>query len=183
MLSRGRLAGIIGYRNVSKGSRRIFAFESGLRLDRLLLAKIVDSLRMPKSEVELAWLGDWHDHYRRWEDWIDEPVPQSVLRLSVWGLYPWYAINRHIDRLRDAERLASRIAVNTNASSWLVFSRRVISCFDHRGRLVTRIEAIAPELGEPFADCQQNLWREIKRTSRPKTSYSPTHSCGRTPNQ
>lgn len=147
-----RLAQMLGCYDIAEASNRIVAFENGERFDPTLLDQMTSALEIPRQVVELAWLKDWTDLYRRWNRWIDEPISQFVFLATDDFGYELIPIVRHIFDYRTGERFASRIARRFNLPACLVFSRRAVSYFDRSGRLMHRVEALPPRLGEPFAE-------------------------------
>ena len=151
-ISRGQLAKLMGYRNLSKGSRRIESFERGQYFDYDLIALMANALHVPRDKCELAWFTDWCALQRQWTKWIDEPITQQVI-ISLGDMgYQRLVLRRLIPTLRPAEQYASRIARRSQQSTWLIFSRRVVSELDHRGRLIRRIESLPSKMGEAFVE-------------------------------
>lgn len=151
-ISRRRLAAIIGYVNLAKGTRRIEAFECGDRLDRALVSRMATALGIPQADVEMAWLADWWELLQRWNKWIDEPIPHCVVVEMKDANYLKIVIDRHVPMIRHVEHYATRVARRMGLPTWLIFSRRIASHFDRRGRLTGRVEAMPPSLGESFAE-------------------------------
>ena len=149
-ITRGRLAQMIGCLNTSKTARRIFDFESGERFDTELLSRITSALGIPRQDIELAWLSDWMVLHRHWMHWIDERIQQCVIVAADDIPFHSIALRRHLPILRSAEHYAAHVACHFRQCVCLVFSRRVASCLDYRGRLISRVEALPHSLGEEF---------------------------------
>ena len=149
-ISRGKLARMIGYGNLTRGAHRINEFERGEGFDPELLTRMVAALGIPQAICDMAFLRDWSALYCRWNKWIDEPIPQQVIVALGDTRQRKITLSRRIPILRFAERFASRVARQHRLSVWMVFSRRLASHWDRQGRLTHRIEALPPCLGEPF---------------------------------
>lgn len=168
------LARMLGCHDIAEASNRIVAFENGERFDRELLDQMISAFEIPREVLELAWLKDWTELYRRWNRWIDEPISQFVFLATDDSGYELIPIVRHILDYRTGERFASRIARRFNRSACLVFSRRIVSHFDRKGRRTHRVEALPPRLGEPFAEFGGYHileWNELLRDAA-KNSHS-----------
>src|SRR5947209_5529855 len=81
-LSRGQLARLVGYENISKGANRIHQFEtSGKTADHELLRKLAAVLEIDETTfVDLA-KRDRREFLEDWRRWANEPIqPFLVIR-------------------------------------------------------------------------------------------------------
>ncbi|QDV37546.1 helix-turn-helix domain-containing protein [Tautonia plasticadhaerens] len=146
-LTTGQLARLVGYKNLSRGSNRIQAFEAGGNVAPDLLAKLSEALEIDTNEVRQFAAED----YQGWLAWADEPVrPYLVLR---WTACAYQRVELPDDalELEAAEAFASRVAVERGLKVALVLSRRLSVYFDARGLAYERREATPDVPCVPYA--------------------------------
>ena len=146
-LGLGDLARRLGYRNVTKGSNRIRAFEGGGKVHPALLGNLADVLGIGPDEIRRLVAEDYKD----WLAWADEPIrPYVVVRLLA---CVYQRVQLPDDALTGgaAEAFAADIAREKKMRAWLVLSRRVSIYFDMDGNRRGRIEATPEMPCEPFA--------------------------------
>ncbi|QDV35584.1 helix-turn-helix domain-containing protein [Tautonia plasticadhaerens] len=157
-LTTGQLARLVGYKNLSRGSNRILAFEAGGKVAPDLLGKLAEALEVSPDEVRRLAAED----YRDWLAWADEPIrPYLVLR---WTACAYQRVELPEDDLEPeaAEAYASRVARERGLMVSLALSRRLSVYFDARGQAYERREATPDVACMPYAvfgsrRCQLNF--------------------------
>jgi len=136
-LKLGPLARQVGYRNVSKGCRRITAFEDTGKITPELLAKLAAVL-----EIEDAVIEELRDADRRaYQEWLSEPVkPYTVVRLMA-AVYSRVDLPEDVQSQHEAEEFAAGLARKHRLRVCLVWSRRTSIYFAADGSLEGITEA------------------------------------------
>ncbi len=146
-LGLGDLAGLLGYRNRSKGANRIRAFEGGGKVHPALLGNLSNVLGVGPDEIRRLVDEDYQD----WLAWANEPIRPYVV---VWLMACVYQRVQLPDDALDpemAEAFAADVARQKNLRAWLVLSRRVSVEFDEAGNRRGRLEATPEMPCEPSA--------------------------------
>ena len=146
-ISLGELARRIGYRNVSKGCRRLDQYERTGVTTRPDLPQLVALALGVSDDVarQLAWLD-----YADWQASLNEPVPMRMIVRWMPGIYVEECLPDDVDQV-SAERLASGLAIEQHRQVCLVVSRRLSIWFDERGAVVARTETQVNERNMPTA--------------------------------
>ena len=141
-LSVGQLARLAGYRNLSKGSKRIHAFESSGFVRADLLDKLGDVLHVDAETVGALVRTDRRRFLREWAKWASVSIrPYIVIRL----LPGWYTVvNVPEDRgdFASAKAFAAAKAREARRDVCLVWSRRVSVYFGPTGAVTRESEAV-----------------------------------------
>jgi transcriptional regulator with XRE-family HTH domain len=137
-LSRGvslsQLARQVGYRNVSKGCRRIGTFEQTGQVTDDLLMKLAHALGVRAATVKEL---KYRDH-QEWERWVAEPIePFLVIRVFS-AAYCRRSLPNEITDLEQAEAWAAEIARQVHKRVCLVWSRREMTYLDCNGQVEQR---------------------------------------------
>ena len=133
----GRLARLVGYRNVNKGCRRIDTFEKTGRATPELFSKMTSILGVDDRLIEQLLDEDRREYQR----WLSEPVkPYVVIRLLA-AFYSWVDLPERIESLKEAERFAAGLALKHHLRTCLVWSRRISIYFKADGTVEGIIEA------------------------------------------
>jgi hypothetical protein len=144
-LTGGKLAGMIGYKNVGKGANRIHSFEESGELHRDLLLKLVEALDIDQDTLERLLDAD----YKAWSAWADEPIePQLVLRAMA-CIYPYLHIPERLKTLDDLKRYAAAVARKYRKQVALIASRRQTFLFNEQGKIDRVIKASPFQCLEP----------------------------------
>ena len=145
-LAFGRLARLLGYKNVSGGSNRIQAFERGGKVRPDFLGKLAEVLEVSPDQIRLHAGED----YEEWLAWASEPVrPHLVVRLLA-AVYQRAELPDDALAPEAAGAFASDVARERKLRVCLVLSRRVSIWFDSEGRESGRSEATPDMPCEPF---------------------------------
>lgn len=141
-LTVGQLGRLIGYRNVSRGARRIHRFEKTGHIHPDLLAKLVVLLDVDEAFVRSLIREDRRTFLSEWAEWAAQPIrPYVVIRLMA----GWYSAVSLPDRASDfssAEAFAAAKAVESRRDVCLVWSRRLSVMFDATGAVTARTESV-----------------------------------------
>jgi hypothetical protein len=106
-ISLGDLAQQIGYRNLSKGCRRIATLETTGRARGDLIDRLAAALGIDGTTVEQLRQMD----FRAWEEWADDPDQRRyvVLRLLP-AIYSEIPVPANVTTREEAEAFASAVA-------------------------------------------------------------------------
>jgi hypothetical protein len=176
-LSLGRLARLVGYRNVSKGANRISRFEHEGTVTEDLLAALVDALGIDLQTVEALIEQDRQEHLRAWEAWVSEPVPMRLIVKYLPAVYGTVPLPQEIRTPEQAEAFACGYAKQHGQKVCLALSRRHSVWIDEDGQVYARTEATPDDPNVPFmrlkgnkttflmrfGECQDSLERKLPR--------------------
>lgn len=142
-LKTGQLARLVGYRNLSKGIRRITEFETTGAVHPVLFQKLTAALEVEQETIKRLLKNDYGD----WSRWADEPVmPYLVLRIMP-AFYTQLNLPESVCSTKEAERFASITARRYHKKCCLVLSRRISIWIDADGMIENTTEAVFG--GEP----------------------------------
>ncbi|KKM91323.1 hypothetical protein LCGC14_1229640 [marine sediment metagenome] len=125
------LARQAGYRNVTKGCRRVEAFENTGRAKGDLISKLANALEIEDTVIAELLEAD----RRAWEEWADmknQPQPYIVVRLLA-AIYSELPLPDNVTTREDAEAFASQIAAKRRMQVCLVWNRKITVWFDRDG--------------------------------------------------
>jgi hypothetical protein len=146
----GQLARLVGYRNVSKGARRLACLEHTGTATPDLLVNIAEALILDRTTLERLAEQDRKDRLREWERWVSEPVPmQMVVRLMA-AIYVRMGLPAEVTTPEQAEAWACGFAHRHRCRVCLVVSRRLSVWIDGQGEIEARREAIPGEPNMPL---------------------------------
>jgi hypothetical protein len=131
-LTLGKLAGMMGYRNINRGCRRIRQVEedSGYCKHEKLLSKLAAVLKID-DETIIGLIEEDVDAYKQWEK--ANPVdPHLVVRYMA-AVYGRCKLPKNITTLEDSRKFASDKAVEMRFSVCLVWSHRLSIYYDQHG--------------------------------------------------
>jgi len=119
----------MGYKNLSKGSTRIYRWErEGIGSADLVL-RLIRALEIDREEVLEAQHKDRAD----WEAWADESVPMVLVERLIPGVYREQALPETVRTEEDALAYARDHARRNRRKVCLVVSRRVSVWIDRDG--------------------------------------------------
>lgn len=148
-LSVVELARLCGYRNTSKGCRRIVTCETTGVVHPELLAALAAQLEVSDDTIRDLAGEDCRLYLKRWAEWVNEPVkPYIIIRLLP-AIYQRIQVPQEAITLEEAEALASAHAIRSSRSCCLVWSRRLSIWIDADGSVYSRKEAVPGELNCP----------------------------------
>lgn len=124
------LARHCGYKNLSKGSRRINDFEASGGIDERLFVKLANILEVDEETISRLAEQDQAEFLRNWNEWADEPVEPCVVVRAIPGCMVSPKIPPGVTTQEEMEAFASRIAEQHTKKVWLVLSRRVSIYFN-----------------------------------------------------
>ncbi len=150
-LSRGALARLIGYCNVSKGSRRLACLENTGMAKPDLLVNIAEALDLDWTVVERLMEADHMERLHAWEAWASEPVPICLVIRVMSAVYTRKVLPTDITA-DDAETLACRFARKHRLRVCLVLSRRHSVWVDAYGHVEARTEATPDAPNVPYME-------------------------------
>jgi hypothetical protein len=140
-ISVGQLAKLAGYHNISKGSKRIHTFERCGEIDEILLVKLSVALDVDHATTNELVERDRAEHLRKWERWVNEPVPMTLIARLMSAIYSVQQMPSEIETPEQAERYARRIAAERHQRMCLVVSRRLSVWIGMDGEVEMRKEA------------------------------------------
>jgi hypothetical protein len=151
-LSLGQVARLVGYRNLSKGSRRIAAIENSGRGDAVLLGEVLVALGIhPATAADLAE-QDRQERRRVWDEWADQPVPMRMIVRIMAAMYSEQALPAGVETPEQAETYARNFAKAHRLKVCLALSRRLSVWIDESGEVIARTEAKPDEDNEPWME-------------------------------
>lgn len=153
-LSLGAMARLVGYRNVSKGSRRISFLEGTGLAKSDLLVNVAEALNLDWTEVERLVEQDHLERLHAWEAWANEPVPMCLVIRLMAAVYTRKVLPAEITA-DDAEALACRFARKHRLRVCLVLSRRLSVWIDGSGQVTARTEARPGQANVPYMEVKR----------------------------
>ncbi len=137
-LSLAQLARIVGYAKVSKGYRKIDAFERTGRCHPILFAKLAAALGIDATiQDRLA--------YEDYKDWLAAPANPPTPYLLRSPIRGCLGVPAHLKTVAEMEEYAADHARRHGASVTLVLDNRIRLRFAADGLLEQVTEAIPPE--------------------------------------
>lgn len=133
----GKLARMIGYKNVSKGSNKIVKFEREGAIDEALFQSISEALELDPVKIQEAIEKDQRD----WESWLDEPVPMEIVVRYMPAVYSRKSLPAEIETPEEAEDYARKYARTKGLRVCLILSRRETLWIDEEGGITLRTTA------------------------------------------
>lgn len=146
----GRLARLVGYRNLNKGARRIACLERTGAATPDLLGKVADALHVDRTTVERLAEEDRLERLRAWEAWANEPTPMHMVVRLMAAVYARKALPAEVTTQEQAEAWANTFARSHQCRVCLVVSRRLSVWIDARGEVEARTEARPGQPNVPF---------------------------------
>ncbi len=148
-LSLSQTAHLCGYKNLSKGSRRIQGFENGSDIDPVLLWKLAAVLEIDHAEVEELIAVDRQEFLASWNEWADQAItPYLVCRLMP-AVYSEHALPAEIKSVEGMKSYAAQYAKAKGLQCCLVLSRRESIYFAADGSIEYAKEAVPGESSMP----------------------------------
>lgn len=168
-LSLGAMTRLVGYRNVSKGARRIIALEQTGTAKPDLLVHVAEALDLDWIVVEQMMEDDHLERLREWERWVSEPVPMCLVIRLMAAVYTRKVLPADITAL-EAEALACKFAREHRLRVCLVLSRRQSVWIDTYGEIEAKTEAKPDSPNAPFMEVKGKRflldWNVPRVTSR-----------------
>ena len=126
-LSLGQLAKLAGYKNISKGMRRLTHLESegAFKEKDDLLVRVVEALGVELPVAQHLLEQDQQEHMRAWEAWVSEPVPMQLIVRHMAAVYGPVKMPEDITSSELAEGWACEYAKKHRHRVCLVLSRRL----------------------------------------------------------
>src|SRR5947207_2568978 len=109
-LSLGQLAEKVGYRNLSKGARRITMLEREGVINELLMVKVAEALDIKLPIIEDLIEKDREEHFKEWEKWVNETVPMQMIVRYMAAVYGEKPLPEEVKTPEQAERYACGFA-------------------------------------------------------------------------
>jgi len=151
-LSLGQLARLVGYRNLSKGARRITALEqTGMGKVDLLL-HVAEALNLDWLTVERLMEQDYQERLHEWERWANEPVPMCLVVRLMAAVYVRKVLPEAVTTPEQAEAWACEFARLHRWRVCLILSRRQSLWLSADGLVEARTEAKPDQPNMPFME-------------------------------
>lgn len=148
-LTLGKLAGLVGYRNISKGANRIKTFEDTGGIHADLLAKLSDALGIDRETVKRLAEEDRREFVEEWNAWANEPIrPYLVVRLMA-AVYNRVELPDDIETPEEAEAYAAAVCKKLHMRGCLVLSRRISVWLAADGTVESVTEAVPGKPNTP----------------------------------
>jgi transcriptional regulator with XRE-family HTH domain len=131
----------LGYKNISKGMRRVAAFEQAGYIDSALLTKLAAVLEIDRKTLNRLAYQD----YRYWFAVVNPPITPCVFRRILFGggvVYLPSELKTHEAR----EQFAADFARRCNTDVCLMISPRVKIWFAHDGSLLEIVEEVPHDI-------------------------------------
>jgi hypothetical protein len=145
-LTLGQLARLVGYRNLSKGARRLACLEHTGTATPDLLVNVAEALALDWTTVERLAEEDRQERLREWERWVSEPVPMYLVVRLMAAIYVRKGLPAEVTTPEQAEAWACGFAHRHRCRVCLVVSRRWSLWINADGQVEARTEA---RTGEP----------------------------------
>jgi hypothetical protein len=146
----GQLAQRLGYRNVSKGARKLLHFEREGVIKPDLLVKVAEALGIDWGIVERIMEEERQEKLQAWEAWVSEPVPMRLVVRLMAAVYRGETVPEEIKTKEEAEKWACDWASKHQRQVCLVLSRRSSTWIDADGCVTGRTEAKPDEPNAPY---------------------------------
>ena len=148
-LNRGQLARSLGYRNISKGVRRILDLETQGSCAARLWARVQDVLGLDQSDIEHAASQDWADY----QAWLDQPVPMELVLKLIPAVYLNVRLpaEARSDEVK-AETYACEVAEARKLKACLVVSRRLSIWINEKGEVYSRTSPSLDRANRPYME-------------------------------
>lgn len=145
----GPLARLCGYRDISKGARRIDIFEKHSEIHQDLLVKLAAALGIDHETVARLIEEDRQRFVQEWTAWADTPIRPAIITSHVGAFCNGKTLPEGTTR-KDAEECAAAIAKDMKRQIYLIFSRRLSMWFDEDGNRTTVTEATPGDTVVPY---------------------------------
>ena len=163
--SRGQLARIVGYRNISKGANRIARFErEGIVTDDLLAA-LADALGIDYPTVERLIEQDRQEHLQAWDAWVSQIVPIQLVVRYMAAVYGSVKTPGDITTPEQAEAFACDYARKHRVRVCIILSRRQSVWIDEGGLVYARTEATPEKPNMPWMQIRSDKRRFLFEAS------------------
>jgi transcriptional regulator with XRE-family HTH domain len=149
-LTLGQLAEKLGYRNFSKGARRITRLEREGVINELLMVKLAEALDIDLPTVEELIEKDREEYLKEWEKWVNEPVPMQMIVRYMAAVYGEKPLPEEIKTPEEAEHYACGFAKEHRCKVCLALSRRHSVWIDEKGEVTGRTEAKPGDDNVPY---------------------------------
>lgn len=159
-IGRTELVKLLGYKNTSKGLRRLDDLERRGRAHPDLTKRLGAALDIDDSVMQQAIERDRADEHAAWSAWADEPVPITMQAKPFAGFYITQPLPEDVaDDPDGAEAYARQFAQEHGVTVCLVLSRREAVWIGANGEIYGREHAepgapVGPRMsirGRPFS--------------------------------
>jgi len=151
------VARMVGYRNLSKGCRRINTFEQMGIVRTDLLTRLAAALGIDQKTLSQKVAEDLAD----WQRWVSEPVEPFLVGLGF--MCGPIELPDEIRSLSAAMKYTASCARRWKSEMGLVVSRRLWIWFDVDGALKQILEAFPPRLDEcQVINPKERTWRPVE---------------------
>lgn len=134
-LRRSAVAKLLGYENVSKGSRRVHDLEQGQATNRDFLLRLIAVLQIEPQVVQELINRDRHDYVEAWNRWADQPTPMHAAIRLIPGFIVGIDLPKGITSPEQAVAWAVETAIRRRMKTFIVVSRRLSFTVHEDGRV------------------------------------------------
>ncbi len=149
-LTRGQLAKMAGFSNISKWARRIYEREQEGKENPILLERLVNFLTIHHDIVEELAEKDRQESLASFEKWVNEPVSMELIVRFIPGVYGNVSIPDQIRTPEEAESWACRTAKEYKKKVCLQLSRKESVWINEQGQITGRSQAKPDLVSAPY---------------------------------
>jgi hypothetical protein len=129
------VARLLGYSNLSRGSRRHCGVEQGRWVNRDFLRRLLGVLRIEPQIVRELIDRDRQEYVNAWNKWADEPIPMQAVVRCIPGLMAGIKMPDEVTTAEQAVAWAVATARRLHKKVIIVASRRVSYTIHEDGRV------------------------------------------------
>ena len=156
-ISRSSLASMIGYRNVSKGARRVCNLERNGVGGKGLLAAVIAALDLDQNRVDELAETDHEAERIAFDEWADQPIEPHLI-VKIGGACYRRELAPRVTSFEDGVEHLKQFCIERRTRACLVWSRRRRAWGrpDGSGWLedVTPEHAVGPGMSLPGSTCR-----------------------------
>jgi hypothetical protein len=154
----GRLAAILGYKNIVGAANNIVRFEETGDVDRRFFKKLATLLGVERPTILRLMEQDRRELLVRWTEWANQRITPHLIACLIPNYFVLHPIPEELTTLNEMERHASELASELHQKIWLVVSRKLAVYFNESGIKRSVQEASPDRPIEPY-----RLLRESSR--------------------
>ena len=145
-LTRYEVARRLGYKNLTKGSRRLTDLEEGRQVHKDFLVRLMSLFEIEPLVVQELIERDRQDFIVAWNKWADEPIPISVTIRLIPGFFGGTNLPEAVKTEEQAIAFGVETATRMKKKVFVVISRRKSRSTIHEdGRVDGPIRWSTPE--------------------------------------
>ncbi len=149
-INAAELAKEMGYKNVSKGMRRLIDIERGEPFHPDVLNRIVSALELDQDHIDALVLKDRQEYEAEFEKWVSEPIePYYTLRMMP-TIYLSYDMPGDFPTEEQSAEYVAKIAKEKQVKAWLNLSRREKIYITEKGEIMGKIKTTIENVNYPY---------------------------------